>query len=351
MTGRDSGGIAVGRAQLGVAVVGCGSTAHRRHLATWSTLDGCRLVAVVSRDADRRADAARMYGAAHAIADWRDLAGMPEVDIVDICTPHPTHAEIACALARAGKHILCEKPMAVTLAEAQAMTEAARAAGVVLLPFHNMRLLGAARAAIDLVRQGAVGRPLLIRGIMAHGGPDARDPRRQWFLEAGSGGGAVLDLGPHLFDLCAVLLPQPAQRLRATLRRGEGDAVERDAAVEMSCADGTAAHLLLSWSMVGGRETQIVVHGAEGVLRLALAQEPPPAEGGSLAPLALSRGGPGAVAVQYPAPAATLEPCALMLGAVRGGTVPLSAADGVSAIACVEAVYRSAALDGAWVAL
>ena len=336
--------------ELGVAVVGCGSTAHRRHLPVWAKLAGCRLEAVVSRDAERREAAAREFGASHAVPDWRALADMPEVQIVDICTPHPTHAEIACALAAAGKHILCEKPLAVRPDEALRMVEAARSAGVVLLPFHNMRLLGAARTAVELLRSDAIGRPRLIRGVMAHAGPDARDPRRRWFLQATAGGGAVLDLGPHLFDLTAALLDVAPVRLRAVVRRDPADEVERDAAVDVQFADGAAGHFLISWSMAGGRETQLVVHGDRGVLRLALAQDPPAADG-SLHSLSMGRGTPGAPEITYPAPTDTLDPCGLMLRAVRGEPVPLRAEDGLRSVAWIDAVYRSAAADGAWIDL
>lgn len=335
---------------FGVAVVGCGSTAHRRHLPVWAGMAGCHLTAVVSRDPERRAAAARQFGAPVALADWRALAAMPEVQIVDICTPHPTHAEIACTLAAAGKHVLCEKPLAVGPDEAERMLAAARAAGVVLLPFHNMRLLGAARRAAELVREGSLGRPRLIRAVMAHAGPDARDPGRRWFLESAAGGGAVLDLGPHLFDLTATLMAAAPLRLRAILRREPEDAVERDAAVDVQFADGASGHFLISWSMTGGRETQVVVHGEAGVLRLALAMDPPAAAGAPCA-LSLGRGGPGASQISTPEPSATLEPCGLMLRAVRGEAVPLSAEDGRRAVLWVDAVYRSAARDGAWVDL
>ncbi len=338
-------------AELGVAVVGCGSTAHRRHLPVWSKLAGCRLAAVVSRDPERRQSAAREYSVPHALADWRDLARMADVQIVDICAPHPMHAEIACALAAAGKHVLCEKPLAVRPEEAHRMVQTARQAGVVLLPFHNMRLGGAARAAVRLVHaEGAVGRPRLIRAVMAHAGPDARDPRRLWFLEAAAGGGAVLDLGPHLFDLTAALMGVAPTRIRAHLRREPDDAVERDAAVDMVFPGGAAGQFLLSWSMAGGRETQIVVHGERGVLRLALGQEPP-AAGGAPHALSLGRGGHGAQEVLHPEAAESLEPCALMLAAVRGEPVPLSADDGLRTVEWIDAVYRSAERDGAWCAI
>ncbi len=335
---------------LGIAVVGCGSTAHRRHLPVWRGMDDARLVAVVSRDAARREAARQEFGAEMALEDWRQLAAIPEVEAVDICPPHPTHAEITCALATAGKHVLCEKPMATTLEDARRMAEAARRAGVVLMPFHNMRLLGASRAAVACLREGVVGQPHLVRGVMAHGGPDARDPRRKWFLEAAAGGGVVLDLGPHLFDLTRVLLGQPAVRVRASTLTPAGWTVERDALVEIVFADESRAQLALSWSLVGGRETQITVQGSAGHLRLTLVQDPPGNPGHPPVPLTLVQVGEG-TEIRHPTPAATEDPCALFVRAVRDGVRSLEAEDGVASLALVDGVYRSADGGGVWVDL
>ncbi len=338
-------------ADLGVAVIGCGSTAERRHLPVWTKLAGTRLVAVVSRDAARAQAAAQRYGAARPLTDWHDLLADPEVQVADICVPHPQHAEVAIAMARAGKHVLCEKPLAPQLSAARAMAAAARAAGTLLFPFHNMRLLGASSAAIRLVRAGRIGRPLLLRAVMCHGGPDATDPRRHWFLEAGSGGGAVLDLGPHLFDLVRALQPTPARRLRAVLLQPPDHAVERDGVVDVEFADGSLAALTLSWSQGAGRETSLVVHGTAGTLRVCLLQAPDPSPGQRAASLVLGEGWGMQVAVSYPEPEPDGEPCTALVRALAGEPPAVSADDGVEAIRWVDACYRSHATRGAWIDL
>lgn len=335
---------------IGIAVIGCGSTAHRRHLPVWKDLPGARLVAVVSRDAERRRQAAAQYGASRALADWREVLTDPEVDAVDICTPHPHHAEVAVAMARAGKHVLCEKPLSTDLSEAAAMVAAAESAGVVLMPFLNMRLSGAATAAVALVRQGAVGRPQLLRGVMAHGGPDRTDPRRRWFLQAASGGGAVLDLGPHLFDLAAQIMPARPTRIRATLRHTPEVEVECDGLVEVEYADRALAQLSLSWSMTAARETGITVQGDAGSLRMQMLWAPPPAPDVPAAPLVMSALRGGDVEVTYPAPAASEEPCSLFIRAIRGEGVGVSADAGLETMRYIDGCYRSHRLGGAWVA-
>lgn len=336
---------------IGVAVIGCGSTAHRRHLPAWQQLPGARLVAVVSRDAERRRSAAQRYGADHAIADWQTLLQTPEVEAVDICVPHRHHAEIAIAMARAGKHVLCEKPFATTLPDGMAMVEAAARSGVVLLPFHNMRLGGVAAQGLAIAASGAIGEPLLLRGVMGHGGPDASDPARRWFLEPSAGGGAVLDLGPHLFDLTAALMPVRANRLRATLRAEPGAGVERDGLVEVAYPGGAMAQMTLSWSHVAGRETSVVVQGTAGVLRVCLLQSPDPAPGAPAAPLILAQARASGFETSYPAPLPGDEPCALFLRAIRGETVALAPDDGLETVRYIDAAYRSHADGGAWVGL
>jgi len=291
------------------------------------------------------------YGASRAVADWREVLADPAVQAVDVCTPHPHHAEIAVSMARAGKHVLCEKPLATDLADAAEMVAAAQASGVVLMPFLNMRLTGSASAAVSLVRQGAIGRPHILRGVMAHGGPDRKDVRRRWFVQASSGGGAILDLGPHLFDLAAQMMPASASRIRATLRHTPDIDVECDGFVEVEYGDGALAQLSLSWSMTAARETAVTVHGTSGSLRLQLLQVPDPAPKAAAAPLIVSSLHDGNVDVEYPAPSASDEPCSLFLRAIRGEPVSVSADAGLETMRYIDGCYRSHRQGGAWVAL
>lgn len=271
---------------------------------------------------------------------------MAEVDAVDICLPHPQHAAVAIAMARAGKHVLCEKPIALSVADAEAMAAESRRAGVVFMPFHNMRLGGTARRAIAYVRSGALGQPLLVRGIMAHGGPDRGNSRRQWFHSREAGGGAVLDLGPHLFDLLAACGLVPI-RVRALLRRPADGEVETDGIVEAETGDGVLAVLTLSWSLRGGRESELTVQGSLGTMRWTMLREPPSLPGTAHLPLiAAIVGEPTPTVLE---PEADDEPCAAFMRAIGGQPPALLPEDGVCSIRWIAAVYRSDAEGGAWV--
>ncbi len=160
---------------------------------------------VVGHDAGRAAAAAERLGWAASSADWREAVVRDDVDLVDICTPGFTHAEIAIAALEAGKHVLCEKPLANTVAEAEAMTAAAaeaRAHGVRAMVGFTYRRVPAIALARRLVAVGRIGE---IRHVRAQYLQDwIADPEAplSWRLDkAKAGSGALGDVGAHVIDL------------------------------------------------------------------------------------------------------------------------------------------------------
>ena len=103
-------------------------------------------------------EARRRFGFDEASSDWRSVVARPDIDVVDICTPNNVHAEIAIAAAKAGKHIICEKPLARTVEEARAMTEAAKAAGIIHMVAFNYRRTPAVALAKKYIDEGRIGR-------------------------------------------------------------------------------------------------------------------------------------------------------------------------------------------------
>ncbi len=153
-----------GTATLGIGVIGCGTIAFSAHLPAIRRLrDRLRLVATADVRAELAARAAREFGAEAHYADYRQLLARPDIAIVVICTPEFLHAEQVGAAAAAGKHILCEKPMADTLDAADAMLDAAARAGVKLMVGHSRRFTPRYRAVRAAIDRGAVGAPRLIR--------------------------------------------------------------------------------------------------------------------------------------------------------------------------------------------
>ncbi|WP_030971984.1 MULTISPECIES: Gfo/Idh/MocA family protein [unclassified Streptomyces] len=167
------------------------------------------LAAICGRDRTAVTAAAERHGWAAAETDWRALIARDDVQLVDICTPGDSHAEIAIAALEAGKHVLCEKPLANTVAEAEAMTEAAeraRARGQVAMVGFNYRKVPAIAYARRLIADGRLGALRHVRATYLQDWLVDPDSPLTWRLEREhAGSGALGDLGAHIIDLAQYL--------------------------------------------------------------------------------------------------------------------------------------------------
>ncbi len=196
---------------------------------------------VCGRDAARAAEAADRLGWAASETDWRRLVERDDIDLIDICTPGDSHAEIAIAALRAGKHVLCEKPLANTVEEAQAMATAAdeaRAAGVRAMVGFTYRRVPAIALARKLVADGRIGE---VRHVRAHYLQDwIADPEAplSWRLEKDkAGSGALGDIGAHIIDLTQFITQDRITEVSGQLATF---VKERPLAAEHSGLSGTA---------------------------------------------------------------------------------------------------------------
>lgn len=155
---------------------------------------------VAARNADEVAAFAHQWGWRHASTDWRQVVAGDEIDLVDISTPNHVHAEQAVAALEAGKHVACEKPLAGTLADAEAMAKAAEGASGRTFVWFNYRRVPAVALARQLVAAGAVGRVYHVRAayLQSWGGPDT--PLLWRFQGDIAGSGAHGDLNAHIID-------------------------------------------------------------------------------------------------------------------------------------------------------
>ncbi|MET8162640.1 Gfo/Idh/MocA family oxidoreductase, partial [Sphaerisporangium sp. NPDC005289] len=198
------------RSVAGVGMIGY-AFMGRTHSQAWRSVDAFfdlplepAMVALAGRSAEATAQAAAKLGWAHAETDWKRLIARDDVQIVDICTPGDSHAEIAIAALEAGKHVLCEKPLANTVAEAEAMAAAARAAagrGVRAMVAFNYRRVPAVALARQWVAEGRIG---AVRHVRAQYLQDwIVDPEFPlvWRLRKDkAGSGALGDIGAHIVD-------------------------------------------------------------------------------------------------------------------------------------------------------
>jgi predicted dehydrogenase len=160
-----------------------------------------RLRVISGRDRAKVASAASAYGVETWVEDWRELIRRPDVDIVDICTPPGTHAEIAAAAAAAGKAVICEKPLAITYAQAAAAVDAVERAHVLNAVGFNYRRLPAVSLMKRMIDEGAVGNVRLVRASwLSDEFVDGAIPF-DWRFDRTMGGTTIADLGSHLIDL------------------------------------------------------------------------------------------------------------------------------------------------------
>ncbi len=223
---------------------------------------GSRVVAVHSRSPERGAAYAQRHGIGRSHDTLSALLADPEVDAVYISTRNDRHAAEAVAAAEAGRHVLCEKPLALTLDDARAAVAAAHRAGVVLATNHGRRNDPAVRAARELVRSGRLGVPLAARTASAVLLPEHL---RSWRLDDAAGGGVALDLLVHDADVLRFVLDDEVVAVQAEATSPAGEAVETIVAGVLTTAGGLPASFLCSFSTPHGPST-LEVYGAEASL-------------------------------------------------------------------------------------
>ncbi|MCH6470101.1 Gfo/Idh/MocA family protein [Sinomonas terrae] len=191
-----------------VGIVGCGAIS-RNHLEAFTAIPEARVVAVCDVDAARAQETAERWGIEHAYDSAAELLSSG-VDIVSVCTPHPTHEQVVLAAAAAGVHVLCEKPIAVDLASAERMTAACDEAGVRLGVLFQRRFWPAAQRLRAAIEDGTLGRPILGHAsVLLH-----RDPgyysawRGTW---ASDGGGVLMSQAIHHIDLLQWLMGEAVE--------------------------------------------------------------------------------------------------------------------------------------------
>jgi predicted dehydrogenase len=246
-----------------VAVVGAGLIGSRRAA---SAADQSRLEVVADVDGTRAAELARKHGARHT-TNWEEAVADPTVDIVAVCTSNKFLAPIAIAALRAGKHVLCEKPMGRNATEAAQISGAAIEVGRVLKVGFNLRFHPAIRRAHELVERGDLGPLFCIHAIYGHGGRPGYEKEWRGNPEL-AGGGELLDQGVHLLDLSRWFLGD-LDVVAAMTPRWHWDVapLEDNAFMFLRGRDGEVASLHTSWTMWKNR-FWFEVLGREGYARI-----------------------------------------------------------------------------------
>ena len=210
---------------IGIGLIGY-EFMGRAHSHAWRSVEAAletplepRLAAICGRDPARLGAVARRYGWEATETEWRRVVERDDVQLIDICAPNAMHAEPAIAALGAGKHVLCEKPLAGSLIDAEAMTEAAEAAAaegvVAMVGFHHRRVPAIALAR-ELISLGALGEIRQVRAAYLQEWPlDPEFPRLWRFVADRAGTGALGDMASHIIDLAHYLTGQTIRSVSA----------------------------------------------------------------------------------------------------------------------------------------
>jgi UDP-N-acetyl-2-amino-2-deoxyglucuronate dehydrogenase len=249
-----------------VGIVGCGKIA-RVHATSLVNLDEADFVAVCDMDGERAKAFADQYGVPQVYTDMHQMLHSGEVEAIMCCTPHPIHERVVVAAAEAGVHVLCEKPMAITLDEADRMIAAADQAGIAFGVIFQRRWWPAAqriRAAIDAGQLGKLTLGECAVKIWRSEEYFASDPwRGKWATE---GGGVLMNQAVHAIDQFAWFMGKPVEVVGryATLRHGNYIDVEDTAVATVVFEDGGLGTIQAASTFQPGFGFRVAVHGDNG---------------------------------------------------------------------------------------
>jgi predicted dehydrogenase len=279
----------LGVAMIGYAFMGKAHSNAWRNVASYFDVPAFEQKVLVGRDAAGVAEAAAKYGWAETATDWRTVLDRDDVHIIDICAPGWLHAEIAIAALGAGKHVLLEKPLANTLAEAEAMTAAAQAArsrGVQSMVGFTYRRVPALALAKELIAEGRLGTVRHVRAAYLQDWlADEAAPMTWRLRKESAGSGALGDIASHAIDQVLFLLGDTATEVSGrthtftTRRHGAGgpgagleDVTVDDAAwATLSLASGAIASVEVSRVATGQKNSlQLEIYGDKGSLMFDL---------------------------------------------------------------------------------
>jgi len=339
-TGSDSS--AGASPALGFGIVGLGNISGF-HVGAIRALPGCKLVAVSSRSAERRAKAADELGV-KTFADYREMLLVPELDVVCVCTPSGQHMGPAVLAARAGKHVICEKPLEITVERAERIVDACREGNVQLACIFQNRYASPYREVLGLLAERRLGQLVLgnayikwYRPASYYAGSEWRGTRR------GDGGAALINQGIHTIDLLLdVMGPVRSVRgkVKTLVHSIEGEDV---GAAVVEFESGAIGTIEASTAVYSGFPERLEIHGDAGSVIL---------EGGKIVHLRTATGDARALEPNGAASGAS-DPMAIdselhrrqyaeIVAAFRARRAPeVSGEAGLRALRVVRAIYES----------
>lgn len=259
-------------------IIGCGKIAQVRHIPEYLENPDAEIVGYFDFHPERAQEMAEKFGGrVYETAD--EMLKDPLIDAVSVCVANCAHAEMTIRALNAGKHVLCEKPMAATIEECEAMVKAAEENGKYLMIDQNQRFTKAHAAAKRMIEEGVIGRVLTFRTAFGHSGPET------WGISKGTGSwffdkkraamGAMADLGVHKTDLIQYLVGGrivETQAVMATLDKrdpeGKPVSVDDNAICIYRMDNGVIGTMAASWTYYGEEDNSTVLYGSEGIMKI-----------------------------------------------------------------------------------
>jgi len=340
---------------LNAGVIGLGIISGG-HLEKYKEHDRARLYAICDNDPDWLPDAEKLYKPEKAFSDYREMLEDPNLDAVSICLPTALHAQATIDALNAGKHVLCEKPMALNADEARAMKAAADKSGKKLMISHNQRLEGNVLYLKELQNQGYFGdiymmrigwrRPMGILPPAFETRPNGKQYNRNFFNEKDNGGGVLRDLGSHLLDLSMFItdFPSPVATVSSLYRKFYNPDVDL---TKYPCdsEDMAVAQITFDNGLTMQLEFSFVSHIAEDTVLTEIYGTKAGASrrGQTLKLIEYEEKTTTTVIKPKPYPLPSKFPQTCFIDSVLDDTpVPITAAEGIKVIEVLDAIYKAA---------
>jgi len=297
----------------------------------------CEVVAIASRDLERARAAASELGIARAFGSYEDLLADPDVDAVYNPLPNHLHAEWTIAAARAGKHVLCEKPLATTSADAERMIQACEAEGVLLMEAFMYRLHPTWEAVTSLVASGRIGELKTVQSWFSYFNDDPGDIRN--LVE--TGGGALYDIGCYCVNLSRMLFGAEPERVGGSVLRDPVRGIDVLTSGILDFGDVVAT---FTCSTRAEPDQRVHIYGTEGRISLEIPFNIPPDRPTRVS---LTAGGDPPVRPETevftfdPANEYTIQAERFAAAVLDGGQVPIPPSDAVGNLRVIEELFRS----------
>lgn len=263
---------------LNVGIIGCGTIARKRHAVEYNNNSNVIIKGFYDRTSARAKEMTELYGGS-VYETVEEMLEDPTIDAVSVCVANALHAPITIQALNKGKHVLCEKPMAITLEECETMVDASVKNNKKLLIGHNQRLNAAHVKAREIIASGQMGKVLSFQSTFGHKGPElwsiAQSSNTWFFKKDAAVFGSMADLGIHKIDLLCYLLDDKVVEVFSKFvtldkRFPNGDLIEVDdnSFELLTFEKGAMGSVTTSWTHYGKEANSTVLYCQNGIIRL-----------------------------------------------------------------------------------